>query len=120
MVVNERPTKRMKRRVTADLYDFLTFPPVSDNSAAVPFRTDVHRFVSEHARVTFPPSLFSSLMTWQILFRIGDFGDGSDLSTAMVALDIVEEDVTQSRSSVYCDQCRVVGESNRRVTIWIL
>ncbi|CAJ2655288.1 unnamed protein product [Trifolium pratense] len=111
MVVNERPSKRMKRRVTADLYDFLTFPPASDKSTAVPFRTDVHRFVSEHARVTFPPSLFSSLMTWQILFRVGDVGDGSDLSTAMVALDIVEEDVTRSRSSVYCDQCRVVGWS---------
>lgn len=121
MVVNERPSKRMKRRVTADLYDFLTFPTAAgDFSTAVPFRNGVQRFLSDHARITFPPSLFPSLMTWQILFRVGEHVDGSDLSSAMVTLDIVEEDVTRSRSSVYCDQCRVVGESNRRVQNWLL
>lgn len=114
MVVNERPSKRMKRRVTADLYDFLSFPAAGDVSpAAVPFRNRIQRFLSDHARVTFPPSLFPALMTWQILFRVGELVDGPDLSPAMVALDIVEEDVTRSRTSVYCDQCRVVGESNR-------
>lgn len=117
MVVNERPSKRMKRRVTADLYDFLSFPAAGDSSSAVPFRNCVQRFLSDHARITFPPSLFPSLMTWQILFRVGDLVDGADLSPAMVTLDIVEEDVTRSRGSVYCDQCRVVGESNRTVLI---
>ncbi|XP_058763633.1 PHD finger protein At1g33420-like [Vicia villosa] len=115
MVFNERPTKRMKRRVTADLYDFLTFPSAGDFSDAVPFRNRVHRFLSDHARVAFPPSLFPSLMTWQILFRVGDDVDGSDLSSALVTLDIVEEDVTCSRSTVYCDQCRVVGWSDHPV-----
>lgn len=122
MVVNERPTKRMKRRVSADLYDFLTFPAAGDRScddaaaAGEPFRKAVQRFLTNHARLTFPPSLFPSLMTWQILFRIGGLVDGPDLSPAMVTLDIVEEDVTRSRSSVYCDQCRVVGEWTHRVS----
>lgn len=120
MVVNERPSKRMKRRVSADLYNFLTFPAAGDgffdeSAAGEPFRKAVQRFLTNHARLTFPPSLFPSLMTWQILFRIGGLLDGPDLSPAMVTLDIVEEDVTRSRSSVYCDQCRVVGESTRRV-----
>lgn len=118
MVVNERPTKRMKRRISADLYNFLKFPDADDlrcdeSDAGDPFRKTVQRFLTNHARLIFPPSLFPSLMTWQILFRIGELVDGSDLSTAMVTLDIVEEDVTRSRSSVYCDQCRVVGESPR-------
>ncbi|CAL5212062.1 unnamed protein product [Lathyrus oleraceus] len=115
MVFNERPTKRMKTRVTADLYDFLTFPFAGDFSDALPFRNRVHRFLADHARVAFPPSLFPSLMTWQILFRVGEVVDGSDLSSAMVTLDIVEEDVTCSRSTVYCDQCRVVGWSGHPV-----
>ncbi|KAK0583738.1 hypothetical protein LWI29_002323 [Acer saccharum] len=33
MVVNGRPLKRMKRRVTADLYYFLTFPVVEGSGA---------------------------------------------------------------------------------------
>ncbi|CAJ1978272.1 unnamed protein product [Sphenostylis stenocarpa] len=115
MVVNERSSKRMKRRVTADLYDFLTFPAAADVSSGEPFRTCVQRFLSDHARITFPPSLFPSLMTWQILFRVGDLVDGPDLLPAVVTLDIVEEDVTRSRSSVYCDQCRVVGWSGHPV-----
>ncbi|XP_027353736.1 PHD finger protein At1g33420-like isoform X2 [Abrus precatorius] len=115
MVVNERPAKRMKRRVTADLYDFLTFPVAGDASSDGPFRNSVQRFLSDHARITFPPSLFPSFMTWQILFRVGDIVHGPDLSPAMVTLDIVEEDVTRSRTSVYCDQCRVVGWSSHPV-----
>ena len=113
MVMNERPTKRVKRRVTADLYDFLSFPTAGDDSAAaVPFRNGVYRFLSDHARSAFPPELFPSLMTWQILFRVGEVGDGGDVSSGLVTLDIVEEDVTRSRT-IYCDQCRVVGELNR-------
>ena len=109
----------MKRRVTADLYDFLTFPAAGDSfcgggAAVEPFRKGIQSFLTDHARITFPPSLFPSLMTWQILFRVGELVDGPDLSPAMVTLDIVEEDVTRSRSSVYCDQCRVVGESTHR------
>ncbi|XP_061359413.1 PHD finger protein At1g33420-like [Gastrolobium bilobum] len=115
MVVNERPAKRMKRRVTADLYDFLTFPAAGDDSSSVAFRNSVQRFLYDHARITFPPSLFPSLMTWRILFRVGELVDGPDLSPATVTLDIVEEDVTRSRSSVYCDQCRVVGWSGHPV-----
>ena len=37
--------------------------------------------------------------------------DGPDISSVVLALDIVEEDVTRSSRSVYCNQCRVVGES---------
>lgn len=113
MVVNERPLKRAKRTATADLHDFLTFPSAAAAAAgSYPFRCNVHRFLNSYARLTFPPSLFPSLMTWQILFRVPT-SSGSDLSPATVALDIVEEDVTRSRSSVYCDQCRVVGESTQ-------
>ncbi|RZB93496.1 PHD finger protein At1g33420-like isoform X3 [Glycine soja] len=115
MVVNERPSKRMKRRVTADLCDFLTFPEPGVSASTEPFRNCVQRFLSHHARITFPPSLFPSLMTWQILFRVGDLLDAPDLSPAIVTLDIVEEDVTRSRASVYCDQCRVVGWSGHPV-----
>jgi hypothetical protein len=72
----------------------------------------VRTFLATHARVTFPPStLFSSLMTWQIMLRPGDSTDGSDLSSKLVSLDVVEEDVTRSSRSVYCEHCCVVGES---------
>lgn len=117
MVVNGKPLKRMKRRVTADLYDFLAFPSEGDELSG-PFRTNVRSFLSRHARLPPPSSLFSPtafphLLTWQILFRVGGLSDG-ELSHphpgAVVALDVVEEEVTRSRS-VYCDQCRVVGES---------
>ncbi|OWM65707.1 hypothetical protein CDL15_Pgr015131 [Punica granatum] len=112
MVVNDyaRPLKRMKRRVTADLYDFLNFTVEANEPSGDPFRLRISSFLSRHARLTFAPSLFSSIVAWQILFRIGDL----DSSTAVVALDIVEEDVTRSRS-VYCDQCRVVGWSSHPV-----
>ncbi|XP_019083215.1 PREDICTED: PHD finger protein At1g33420-like [Camelina sativa] len=52
-------------------------------------------------------------MTWQIMLRPGDSPDGaSDLSSRVISLDVVEEDVTRSSRSVYCDHCRVVGWSS--------
>ncbi|KAJ4965954.1 hypothetical protein NE237_017803 [Protea cynaroides] len=115
MVVNGRPLKRMKRRVTADLYDFLTFPASSgDAHRDGPFRLNVRSFLSNHAQLPPPSSLFPDLLTWQIVFRIGDLVGGPDSSPAVVSLDVVEEDVTRSRS-VYCDQCRVVGWSGHPV-----
>ncbi|XP_077249673.1 RING/FYVE/PHD zinc finger superfamily protein [Tasmannia lanceolata] len=119
MVVNGRPLKRMKRRVTADLYDFLTFPAIGDGSTVDldgPFRSNIRSFLGKHACLPPPSSLFSPtsfphLLTWQISFRIGD-PDAGDSS--VVSLDIVEEDVTRSRS-VYCDHCRVVGWSGHPV-----
>ncbi|XWS29971.1 hypothetical protein CRYUN_Cryun24cG0077000 [Craigia yunnanensis] len=115
MVVNGMPMKRMKRRVTADLYDFLTFPSsASGSSVSTPFRVNVRSFLTKHALMPPPSSLFPHLMTWQILFRVGDATEGSDSSSAMVFLDVVEEDVARSRS-IYCDQCRVVGWSGHPV-----
>lgn len=121
MVVNGRPLKRLKRRVTADLNDFLTFPasgdgsPVATPARSGPFRTCVRAFLSRHALMQPPSSLFPHLMTWQILFRVG-VGDlmisdngGSSPSSAVICLDVVEEDVSRSRS-IYCGQCQVVGE----------
>lgn len=112
MVVNGRPTKRLvKRRVTADLSDFLTFPSAGDlesPAAAKPFRTTIRAFLTKHALLPPPSSLFPHLLTWQILFRVGDLAV-DDGGPAIVCLDVVEEDVARSRS-VYCDQCRVVGE----------
>ncbi|EEF43744.1 PHD finger protein At1g33420 [Ricinus communis] len=113
MVVNCRPLKRMKRRVTADLCDFLTFPSGFESPRG-PFRTNIKSFLMEHALFPPPSSLFPHLMTWQISFRVGDLTDGLDSSPAVVSLDIVEEDVARSRS-VYCDQCRVVGWSGHPV-----
>ncbi|CAN0891029.1 PHD finger protein At1g33420 [Linum grandiflorum] len=124
---SNRPLKRARRnRITADLHDFLTFPASESDhkssspaaavgAAAGPFRDTVKAFLSNHARLTFPPSLFPSLLTWQIVFRVGDLVDGPDLSPLVVALDIVEEDVTRSPRSVYCNQCRVVGWSSHPV-----
>ncbi|KAL6576136.1 hypothetical protein OROHE_000607 [Orobanche hederae] len=122
MVVNGRPTKRLvKRRVTADLRDFLTFPtagdlpsPVAAAAAARPFRTAVRAFLTKHALLPPPSSLFPHLLTWQILFRVGEL-TGDDGGPATACLDIVEEDVARSRS-VYCDQCRVVGWSSNPVS----
>ncbi|KAG8383336.1 hypothetical protein BUALT_Bualt04G0001900 [Buddleja alternifolia] len=115
MVVNGRPMKRLvKRRVTADLSDFLTFPTAGDQAAAKPFRTSVKAFLSKHALLPPPSSLFPHLLTWQVLFRVGDLA-GDDGGPAVVCLDVVEEDVARSRS-VYCDQCRVVGWSSNPVS----
>ncbi|XP_052196733.1 PHD finger protein At1g33420 isoform X2 [Diospyros lotus] len=113
-VVSGRPLKRMKRRVTADLNDFLTFPPPTAGGGP-PFRTSISAFLSKHAVLPPPSSLFPHL-AWQMLFRVGDLtaDDGPDANPAVVCLDIVEEDVARSRS-VYCDQCRVVGWSGNPV-----
>nr|XP_043630887.1 PHD finger protein At1g33420 [Erigeron canadensis] len=122
MVVNGRPLKRMKRRVTADLNDFLTFP-AGEQAASGPFRTTVREFLLRHALLPPPSSLLPHLLTWQILFRVGEQlagddviigGSGGDDMAASVCLDVVEEDVVRSRS-VYCDQCRVVGWSRNPV-----
>ncbi|KAL0448275.1 UNVERIFIED_CONTAM: PHD finger protein [Sesamum latifolium] len=115
MVVNARPTKRLvKRRVTADLSDFLTFPTDADLPSPKPFRTTVRAFLTKHALLPPPSSLFPHLLTWQVLFRVGDLA-GDDGGPAVVCLDVVEEDVARSRS-VYCDQCRVVGWSSNPVS----
>lgn len=116
MVVNARSLKRMKRRVTADLYDFLSFPAVAgERIAAGPFRTNVRTFLTRHALLPPPSSLFPHLVTWQVLFRAGDLTESPEsMSPAVVCLDIVEEEVARSRS-VYCDQCRVVGWSGHAV-----
>ena len=112
MVVNARSLKRMKRRVTAELYDFLNFPvPESgDRLSGGPFRSNVKAFLARHALLPSPSSLLPHLVTWQVRFRVGDSVDDS-VPGVFVSLDVVEEDVARSRS-VYCDQCRVVGESN--------
>ncbi|KAF4356182.1 hypothetical protein G4B88_015371 [Cannabis sativa] len=114
MVVNTRPLKRMKSRVTADLYDFLTFPSPVYGSTNGSFRTNIRAFLSKHAMLPIPSSLFPHLMTWQILFRVGNVMSGLDSLSALICLDIVEEDVAISRST-YCDQCRVVGWSGHPV-----
>ncbi|KAG5247578.1 PHD finger protein [Salix suchowensis] len=119
MVVNGRPIKRMKRRVTADLYNFLTFPASSSSSPPPPdgpFRANVRSFLTEHALLSPPSSLFPHLLTWQISFRVGDLVEcgGGEAGPEVVSLDVVEEDVARSRS-VYCDQCRVVGWSEHPV-----
>lgn len=106
--------KRMKMRVTADLYDFLAFPAAGD-FAEGPFRTTVKSFLTKHALLPPPGSLLPHLLTWQIWFRVGEaVVDGGESSPAVVCLDVVEEDVARSRS-VYCDQCRVVGWSGNPV-----
>ncbi|KAK7268989.1 hypothetical protein RIF29_21703 [Crotalaria pallida] len=121
MVVNGgKPLKRWKRRVTADFYDFLSFPSpslaASEGFAGGPFRTNVRTFLTKHALLPPPSALFPHLMTWQILFRVGDLtdGGGTESGPAVVCLDVVEEDVARSRS-VYCDQCRVFGWSGHPV-----
>ncbi|WCJ29027.1 PHD finger protein At1g33420 [Euphorbia peplus] len=120
MVVNDRPLKKPKRnRVTANLSDFFSFP--SPPAPPKPFRQNIKDFLSSHARVTFPPPLFPSLLTWQIVYRLGCPGgddlvqDHDDLSPVVLLLDIVEEDVTRSCRSVYCNHCRVVGWSDHPV-----
>ncbi|XP_022718188.1 PHD finger protein At1g33420 isoform X2 [Durio zibethinus] len=117
-----RPLKRRRRttRVTADLSHFLDFPSpaVTASASGKPFRDAVRSFLSTNARLTtaFAPPLLPALMTWQILFRVDDcFIDAGDSSSIVVAFYVVEEDVTRSSRSVYCDQCRVVGWSGHPV-----
>ncbi|KAF5457037.1 hypothetical protein F2P56_021175 [Juglans regia] len=118
MVVNERPLKRMKRRIFADLNDFFSFPAAEESESTVgvhhhqqPFRDSVRAFLEKHARLMLTPSVLPCLLTWQVLLRVTDCPD-----PVVVVLYVVEEDVTGStRRSVYCDQCRVVGWSGHPV-----
>lgn len=117
---DERPLKRAKKRrlsrTAEDLPDFFAFPsPADQTTASQPFRDNVKSFLSCHARLTLPPSLFPSLLTWRVTLRLED----PDLLPSVVVLDVVEEDVTSSRRSVYCDHCRVVGESTHRLSFWL-
>lgn len=105
----------MKRRVFADLNDFFAFPPPEEEPESgvgvhrKAFRDSVRVFLERHARLTPTPtpSVLPALLTWQLMFRVADGPD-----PVVVTLYVVEEDVTGStRRSVYCDQCRVVGES---------
>ncbi|XP_026446219.1 PHD finger protein At1g33420-like [Papaver somniferum] len=117
MVVNGRPIKRMKRRVTADLKDFLTFPSASDEFSGDfdgPFRSNILSFLKNYAQISPPVCLFPHLLVWQITFRIGNLKEDPDSIPAVVTLDVVEEDVPKSRS-VYCDNCKVVGWSGHPV-----
>ncbi|KAJ6801144.1 putative PHD finger protein [Iris pallida] len=126
MVVNGRPLKRAKRRVTADLHDFLTFPlPSAAGGSGGDFRSSVRSFLARHCRLPPPASSVLSplavtsvsLLTWRVTFRIGkgeEEGDGMGRRNGVVEMDVVEEDVRRSRS-VYCDQCRVVGWSGHPV-----
>ncbi|CAH8297263.1 unnamed protein product [Eruca vesicaria subsp. sativa] len=112
-------SSRRSNKNSAHLYRFATFPAEemrSGTSTLQPFRDGVISFLASYARVTLPTStLFSSLRTWQILLRHGDSTDGSDLSSRLISVDVVEEDVTRSSRSVYCDHCRVVGWSSHPV-----
>ncbi|CAM8992594.1 unnamed protein product [Rhodiola kirilowii] len=105
MVVNHRPFKRLKRRVSADLHDFVTFLTADEDFVgAEPFRTAVKSFVSKYGRPsTYSTPLFTSLVTWQVAFGVGD-------GEEVLMMEVVEEDVTRS-ASVYCNQCRVIGWS---------
>jgi hypothetical protein len=118
VVSGGKSLKRMKRRVTADHHDFFSFPSpsvaVSENFSGGPFRSNVRSFLTKYALLPPPSALFPHLLTWQILFRVGEITDGSDSGPAVVCLDVVEEDVARSRS-VYCDQCRVFGELTRQL-----
>ncbi|KAK9167817.1 hypothetical protein Scep_003008 [Stephania cephalantha] len=120
MVVNGKPpSKRLMKRVSADLHDFMKFPDVEtevpDQRLRGFFRGNVRSFLTKHGRYPAPCSLFPHLMIWQVLLRIGDLVDDKDGSSpAVVTLDVIEEDVTKSRS-IYCDQCRVIGWSNHPV-----
>lgn len=117
-----RPLKRGRRSNTitagADLSDFFSFPSpsVAASASGKPFRDGVRSFLSANARLTtaFAPTVLPCLVTWQILFRFGGFDpDANDPSPIVVSLYVIEEDVTRSSRSVYCDQCRVVGELTR-------
>ena len=120
MVVSEGdPMKKMKARVTADFYDFLTFPSLSAEEGEEdddvdyiggPFCRSVRAFLSRHALLPPPSALFPHLLTWRMMLRVGE--ETAEAPPPVVCLDVVEEDVERSRS-VYCDQCRVVGEFTR-------
>lgn len=117
VVSGGKSLKRVKKRVTADHHDFFTFPSptltASENFSIGPFRSNIRSFLTKYALLPPPSALFPHLLTWQILFRVGEITEGSESGPAVVCLDVVEEDVARSRS-VYCDQCRVFGELTRQ------
>lgn len=105
--------KRTKRRVTADMYDFLTFPAAGDepwSSLDGPFRRNVQTFVARCGRRVPPPVTLGRLhvATWRVPFRIG--GEPDDSWPPDVQLDVVEDEVAGSKRA-YCDDCRVVGNN---------
>lgn len=122
VVSGGKSLKRMKRRVTADYHDFFSFPSpslaASESFSGGPFRSNVHSFLTKYALLPPPSALFPHLLTWQILFRVGEITEGGESGPAVICLDVVEEDVARSRS-VYCDQCRVFGELTRFGFTWI-
>jgi hypothetical protein len=113
MVVNGRPLKRARARVEAK--DFAGFPGAGNCGAAGTFREAVRGFLAKHARLRPVPSIFSPaaaaapphLLIWRVSLAVGE--EAEDGGGGRVELNVVEEDVLRSRS-VYCDQCRVVGE----------
>ncbi|CAI8603163.1 unnamed protein product [Vicia faba] len=118
VVSGGKSLKRVKKRVTADHHDFFSFPSpslaASESFSIGPFRSNVRSFLTKYALLPPPSALFPHLLTWQILFRVGEVTEGSESGPAVVCLDVVEEDVARSRS-VYCDQCRVFGWSGNPV-----
>lgn len=114
MVVNGRPLKRARARMEAR--DFAGFPATGDGGAAMTFREAVRGFLARHARLLPLPSIFSPaaaaapphLLIWRVSLSVGEAGEDGG-GGGRVELNVVEEDVLRSRS-VYCDQCRVVGE----------
>ena len=113
-MVNGRPLKRARARVEAR--DIAGFPAAGDGGAAGTFREAVRGFLAKHARLLPLPSIFSPaaaaapphLLIWRVSLRVGEAGE-EETGGGRVELNVVEEDVLRSRS-VYCDQCRVVGE----------
>jgi hypothetical protein len=111
MVVNGRPLKRARAWVEAK--DFAGFPAAGNCGAAGTFREAVRGFLAKHARLLPVPSIFSPaaaaapphLLIWRVSLAVGEEAEDG----GRVELNVVEEDVLRSRS-VYCDQCRVVGE----------
>ncbi|KAK1310935.1 PHD finger protein [Acorus calamus] len=125
VVMNGRPMKRAKKRVQADLHDFLRYPESPEEGMSGTFRSNVRLFVSRYGRllpaspILSGPDAFADLgsthlQTWRISFRIGEDDPDESVKAATVELEVVEEDVARSRST-YCDQCRVVGWSNHPV-----
>ncbi|MCL7033993.1 hypothetical protein MKW94_002387 [Papaver nudicaule] len=114
--IGEGLSKKTKRRVTADLKDFLTFPAAPDQFSGDlfgPFRSNIEKFLQKN-RQSQPASISPHLKFCQIMFRIGNLKEGPDSTPAVVTLDVLEEEVQNSRS-VYCDQCKVVGWSGHPV-----
>ena len=110
MVVNSRPLKRARARVEAT--DFARFPAAGDCGAAGTFREAVRGFLAKHARLLPLPSIFSpaAAAAPADLEGVPKGRGGGGGRERRQGGALVEEDVLRSRS-VYCDQCRVVGEA---------